>query len=81
MEFAVEALVGWKCKPMIASPLLKSTRPSGKPHFVLVYECIRTLNIFKLYMHQDERLLVKALEHSCPFSTEGEQPFCITLLW
>lgn len=50
MEFAVEALVGWKCKPMIASPLLKSTRPSGKPHFVLVYECIGTLNVFKLYI-------------------------------
>jgi hypothetical protein len=30
VEFALQALIGWKCVPMIDSPLYATTKPSGK---------------------------------------------------
>lgn len=30
VEFALQAIIGWKCTPMIDSPLYATTRPSGE---------------------------------------------------
>ena len=71
VEFVVQVLIGWKCTPMIDSPLYSTTKPSGTNLLVGLLQSSAYRAHTLMTFVDAPRLLVQTMEYSCSFTVES----------